>query len=173
MLSGKREHDLHARGETQMLVQFRRSTEQLQFLAGEDHRTGTGFSCPPAKEVSELRTTFPNDGTAARLDNPNFLPGNSLERLAEPLLVVKVNAGNDRYQGQHNVGGVVSSSHADFDNGNVNGMLSEEGKSQGGTYLEERRADVLCLLQEPGEESSDFRVRDRARINADAFSEVL
>ncbi len=113
------------------------------------------------------------------LDDPRLLSGDQVERIAELLLVVIADAGDDAQGRLTDVGAVESSSQADFDHVGLGTGLLEQQPGQRGGHFEKGGGPVLRLSTSIGRFSQGWQGLeelcrgDRYSPDYEAFLEVF
>ncbi len=77
------------------------------------------------------------DEGAVRAEDTGLFAGDLGDGVAEVVLMVERDVGNDGDQGVDDVGGVEAAAEADFEDGDVSLLLLEVEEGQGGQSLEE------------------------------------
>ena len=129
-LAGGRFHD--ARAETAVLNGFAIYAKDLRrlddfaaetFGASENHFTG-------------FRLLVGKDDRHAGLEDSGFFGCDFVQRVAEKVFVIKIDAGDDGYDRRKDVGGVEAPAQADLEDGEVHALASKIFESHGGDTFE-------------------------------------
>src|SRR5271154_2545670 len=100
-----------------------------------DHRA-TEFGGAGNDHLACFRPLLRQNNRHRLLENARFLAGNFPKRMAEKILMIEVDAGDDRNHGRENVRGVQAPSESYLEDGKLDSPLRKILKSHSGYALE-------------------------------------
>ena len=140
-------------------------------LVGEgDGRKVLGGNAAEDRFCLRLRLPYHNRHTI--LDDASLLDGNLLQGVAKKLRVVKSDVGNDGEFGQDDIGGVKSTAHTHFNNGNVDFFLGKVIECHSHSHFKERELKVGKQLPVTLHKIHHLLLRNHLAIDTDALAEV-
>ena len=149
----------------------------FQFDAAERRDDEVQLRAAPHRDLHDDHPHFiflgPGDHRDVGLDDPGFFQRDGGQRIAEPLLVVEVDAREDADGGGYHVGGIEPPAEAGLQHHHLRAALLKPGEREGGGDLEKGRC-VIPLLDERadlGEPGGDFVFADHFAIEPHAFAE--
>lgn len=122
-----------------------------------------------SEDCGGFRELAGGDDGAAGFDDARFLAGDRGQSVAEELLVVVVDGGDDAEDGIDDVGGVQPAAEAGFKDGVVHFVLREEEEGHGGDGFKVRRLLVERDGADLVECLGELVLRDGPAVDADAF----